>query len=274
MISLRKIKATLFICVLIAGGMTSCKKDKDVVVDPAPDKGDCKLTEMSYGSGALGMKTTVTYNSQKQLTENTTLYMGMTVGAKYTYNSKNQVILREEFEGANKEVNWKVEYSYTNDRVDESKSYYYDNGTWTLAGTNKHEYVNNKLVKVRRFMLFGTDEKETAYSVYGYDGNGNVNSIVGYTLTAADEWIETSRRNLVYVSKTAQWSLLTLLTDDPNFPATQLILSDRSEELNEDSGNWETTDDLAYTYTYNDKGLPVTIEEAGAGTGTLLYSCN
>lgn len=274
MTSIRKIKATLFVCVLIAGIMTSCKKDKDVIIDPNPDKGHCSLIEMIYGSGPTGMKTTLTYNSTKQLIERHSLFFGIISGSKYTYTPQNQVAVQEDYSGANKDANWKTTYSYSNGQLIESKVYAFFDGDWTLVEIRKHEYENGRMTKVRYFGLIDGAEVETAFRNYAYDGNNNVISILGYELNGASEWVEVTRRTLSYEPKSASWALLTTITEDPTFPATQLIKSDKSEEWDEMDQKWLVTDDLSYSYTYNDKGLPLTVTEDGTGTASFTYQCN
>lgn len=274
MISLRKIKATLFVCVLTAGILTSCKKDKDIVVDPSPDKGHCSLTEMTFGSGVGGMKTTLTYNAGKQLIESHTLSFGIISGSKYTYTAQNLLAVKEDYYGANKESNWKTTYSYSNNQLIETKLYAVVDGDWSLVEIRKYEYQNGKMTKLRFFGLENGAEVERAYRTYSYDANNNVTSILGYEMNGASEWIEATRRTLSYEAKSASWTLMVILTEDPAFPATQLIKSDKSEEWDAADQKWLVTDDLAYSYTYNDKGLPVTLTEDGTGTASFTYHCD
>lgn len=274
MIPLRKIKSILFVSVLIAGLFTSCKKDNDIIVDPNPDKGYCSLTEMNFGSGTAGMKTTLTYNAAKQLIESHTLSFGMVYGTKYSYTAQNLLVETVEYQGANKEATWKTTYSYSNDQLKENKVYAFYDGAWTLVEIRKYEYQNGRRSKVRYFGLVDGAEVETAYRNYTYDGNNNVISILGFELNGASEWTEVTRRTFSYEPKSASWTLLTILTEDPAFPATQLIKSDKSEEWDENDQKWLVTEDLSYSYTYNDKGLPVTLTEDGTGTAQFTYHCN
>lgn len=272
--NLKKMKSLLFVAVLFGGLLSSCKKDKDVVKDQPADKNNCQLVEITSNSGPSETKTTLTYNASKQLVESSSIHFGIRSGAKYTYNAANQIILKEETEGENKDVTWKVSYNYSGNLVHESKSYYYDGSDWIMVEIRRYEYQNGHLAKVRYFNVFGGNEIETAYLVYDYDANHNVKSIIGFSKDMNNEWMETSRRTLTYVAKTAPWSLITQLTEDPNFPATQLIASDKSEEWDEDNQIWETTENITYSYTYNDKGLPLTMTIPGIGTGNLTYTCN
>lgn len=265
-------KAILLSAVLLAGGFTSCKKDKDT---PAPGSNDgktCQVTEVDMSSQFGNFKTSFTYTANGLLTETKSVGPFGTSGSMFVYNLDKKVSVREDFEDAAKTVTQRTEYTYNANGVSEIKKYIPENGTLNLIEIQRYQYEGSKPVKITIIQVSQGQEMENGFFTYTYDTD-NVTLIRGYETDGNGGYWETYRRKLNYDGKATLASLSFIMMDDPNFPISSNVLMDKTELYDMDTQTWEIDEEINYTYTYNTDGLPSSASISGFGTASFTYSC-
>ncbi len=271
--TLHNLKATLLFGVLILGTLSACKKDKESPIPSDSKTKECQLKTVSLDVQGTNFTTSLTYNDKKQLIESKTIANWGTFGTLYSYNLDGKVAQKEEYEGVNKEVNARTSYQYSNNVLAEEKTYYKMDAEFELVQTKRFDYENGKLMKASLFELENGSEIASGYFTYHYNGGENVQSIKGFEYDDNAKPVETYRRSLSYDTKPALRSFTTMMTDDPNFPASNNILSDKIEVFDMDTQTWEVDEDNRYSYTYDSNNLPATMNAGLMGTGTITYAC-
>ena len=273
MTNLRTIKSTLFVCVLLGGLLSSCKKDEDVKTPDNGVKETCKLISTEIDTWMGKMTATLTYNDKSQLIENKSASpMGIS-GSTFTYDLDGRLSMKEDYEGAGKEVYLRYVYTYSGGILAETKKYMPDGSGMGLIEVQRNEVHNGKITRTNLFEINGGQEEASGYLLYAYDAAGNTAKINGYQADGNGGFTETMRRTLSYDSKKATRSMITLMTDDPHFSAVNNILRDKTELYDIHKKTWEVDEDNVYEITYDNRNLPVSVKTS-IGVATLGYTCN
>jgi len=272
--TLHNMKATLLLAILVLGTLSACKKDKDEPTSNEPAKQECQLKNVSFTVQGNNFTNAFTYNDKNQLIESKTTTSWGDSRTVYTYNVDGTVSMKEEFEGNDQQPNSRVTYHYSNNALSESKYYVMMDVALELVEVKRYEFATGRLRKVNIFEVSDGSETLSGYLTYLYNGSENVQNIVGFETDGTHAPLEVYRRALSYDTKTTLKSIITMMTDDPHFPANNNITSDKEEMFDSDTQTWEVTDENSYTYTYGSNNLPATVNAGAMGSGTLTYNCN
>lgn len=271
--TLFKMKATLLMGVLILGTLSACKKDKDEPKTNEPAKQECQLKNVAFTAQGGTFTTAFTYNTKNQLSEVKSISGWGDMRTTYAYNLDGTVSMKEEFDGNDAKPSSRVTYHYSNNVLSESKYYVLMDVDLELVEVKRYEFATGRLRKVNIFEVSDGSETLSGYLTYLYDGSGNVQNIVGFETDGTQAPTEIYRRALTYDNKTALKSFITMTTDDPHFPASNNITSDKEEMFDIDTQTWEVSDENSYTYSYGSNNLPATVSAGVMGSGTLTYTC-
>ncbi|MDX5320679.1 MAG: hypothetical protein LPK49_06465 [Bacteroidota bacterium] len=269
-----KSKALLFLAVIIAGAATSCKKEE--VQNPGSGSGNgtvCMVSEVNSTSQLSTWKSTLSYNAKNQLTETYHNSTWGISGTRFTYDAQGKVTQSEDYSGANKTAMSRSVFTYDAKGVVSRSNYADFDGTIKLVEILRFEYTNNRITKAKVFEVTDGQETETGYYLYAYDAVGNLITVKGFFSDGNGGQIETYRRTLTHQNKPALWVLTTLMTEDPNFPATNLIASDKTETFDQENNEWVTEDNNTFIYTFDASGKIKTMVTSGNTTSTLTYTC-
>jgi|GEM_PF-2219460 len=268
---MKKITQITLVCLTVSlAFLSSCKKDSTEPT-PTPAAKTCTLKQMDLTVFGSTSNAVITTNTAGQVIESQSNDNGEISGTFYTYNSDGKMITMSEYSDMSKTIDSKTTFIYGNNGITEER-YFSDNGNGLeLESITRSEYTGTQLTRKNMFALVNGQEVSDGYTIYAYASNGDVNSMLTYSDDGNGGWKQSDRTTFTYNDKVANAYLLTIMTEDPNFPAKHYITQDKEESYNDITQAWEIDQNLDYVYTFNSDGYPSKIV-AGQGLISILFT--
>lgn len=254
---------TMMSLVLVTIGCSSDEETTKETNTPTPNS-TCEITKITYGTyyGNKQYTTTYTNGNLVKLTSTENNFV-------FTYNTKNELIKREEFTVGSSQITTKEEYTLnTNGQITEVKQWDTYNGNLIYVGKDVLKYNGNKLIEVLDYnednttvegkhTFEWTGENPTKMKVYNENNTLECETTITYDLSK-DNKFNSSYRYFMFQN---------VMDDDSNlymFLGKNLITTTKNSCSNETQ---------SYNYNLLGNGLVNTLNINGKMNMEFDYNC-